>query len=199
MSPVIRIIVGMKTLGLSDEKLLELILLGAYQAWRWLRGRKQLIPSRPTSICRRSIWFHYRWTKTAARSTWDQCQGHVRLPQPLLRETRGNQVYIMLLLMLVNNCPNEHFWHVFLRDAVLQISAAISEFKGKAELGEFWLMLILRMCALSSVVLLPRTKLLNLLYPIPGKGLANHLLEVNVKEPEHQDALKCVSHHFGLK
>ena len=75
--------------------------------------------------------------QTAARSTWDQCQGHVRLPQPLLRETRGNQVYILLLLMLVNNCPNEHFRHVFLRDAVLQISAAISEFKGKAELGEF--------------------------------------------------------------
>ena len=60
-------------------------------------------------------------------------------------------------------------------------------------------MLILQMCALSSVVLLPSTKLLNLLYPIPGKGLANHLLEVNAKAPEHHEALKPVSHPFGLE
>ena len=55
------------------------------------------------------------------------------------------------------------------------------------------------MCALSSVVLRPDPKLLNLLYPIPGKGSANHLIDVNVKEEDHQDAMRRVSHLFDLK
>ena len=78
-------------------------------------------------------------------------------------------------------------------------SENISRIKAGAELGEFRLMLILQMCALSSVVLHPSPKLVNLLYPIPGKGSANHLIDVNVKEADHHDALRRVSHHFNLK
>jgi hypothetical protein len=54
------------------------------------------------------------------------------------------------------------------------------------------------LCALSQVVLCPSPKLLNLLYPIPGKGSSNHLLNVGVDESMHHDALKRVLHHFTL-
>jgi hypothetical protein len=94
----------------------------------------------------------------------------------------------------------EKLSRIVLRKAVLQTSAEISRIKAPgAELGEFRLMLILQMCGLSSVVLCPSPKLLNLLYPIPGKGSANHLFDVGVNEADHHDALKHVSHHFGLK
>jgi hypothetical protein len=82
---------------------------------------------------------------------------------------------------------------------VLETSGAISAIKVGIELGEFCLMLILQMCTLSLVVLHPSQKLLSLLYPIPGKGSANHLLDLNIDEANHQDALKCVLHHFDLK
>jgi hypothetical protein len=73
---------------------------------------------------------------------------------------------ILLLLHWVNVCPDESFNHVSIREKVLETSGAISAIKAGAELGEFRLMLILQICALSSVVLWPSTKLLNLLYPI---------------------------------
>jgi hypothetical protein len=82
---------------------------------------------------------------------------------------------------------------------VLETSGAISAIKAGTELGKLCLMLILQICTLSSVVLCSSTKLLNLLYPIPGKGLANHLLDLNVHDANHQDALKRVLHHFNLE
>jgi hypothetical protein len=48
-------------------------------------------------------------------------------------------------------------------------------------------------------VLTPSPKLLNLLYLIPGKGSANHLIDVNVDEANHGDALTRVLHRFDLK
>ena len=60
-------------------------------------------------------------------------------------------------------------------------------------------MLILQLCALSSVGLRTSPKLLHLLYPIPGKGSANHLIDVKVNDEDHQDAIKRVLHHFDLK
>ena len=207
LSPGVSIIVEMRSLGLSDEKLLELILLGGYQT-SWFR------------------FYHIGMKMVEGKLTADPFKTYIQLAEESFGSITGGprpradppginvkDVYypndcqvkhevikcIMSLLMLVNNCSHENFGPVFLRDAVLQTSAAISEVKGKAELGEFRLMLILQMCALSSVVLRPSTKLLNLLYPIPGKGSANHLLEVNVQEQEHDEALKRVSHYFGLE
>ena len=107
--------------------------------------------------------------------------------------------YILVLLCWVNECTNESFNHESIREKVLETSRTILTFKVGAELGEFRLMLILQLCTLSSVVLLPSPKLLNLLYPIPGKGSSNHLLEVNVDEVDHPDALKCILHCFNFK
>ena len=87
---------------------------------------------------------------------------------------------LMLLLSWVNECPSESFNHDSIRKKVLETSGAILGIKAGAELGEFRLMLILQMCALSSVVLIPSPKLLHLVYPIPGKGSANHLLDIHV-------------------
>ena len=104
-----------------------------------------------------------------------------------------------MLLCWVNECPNKSFNHESIHEKVLETSRAILTFKVGAELGEFHLMLILQLCALSSVVLLPSPKLLNLLYPIPSKGSSNHLLEVNVDKVDHPDALKRILHCFNLQ
>ena len=77
-------------------------------------------------------------------------------------------------------------------------SCAILEVNRRTELGEFRLMIILQICALSSVRVWPSPKLLNLLYPIPGKGSARHLIEAGVSEADHPAAMKRVVHHFDL-
>jgi hypothetical protein len=60
-------------------------------------------------------------------------------------------------------------------------------------------MLIVQLCSLSSVVLRPSTKLLNLMCPIPGTGSVVHLSHVKVDEANHHEALKRVLHFFNLK
>lgn len=40
---------------------------------------------------------------------------------------------------------------------------------------------------------------MNLLYPILGKGSANHLMDGKVDPSQHQNALCRVLHHFDLK
>ncbi len=44
----------------------------------------------------------------------------------------------------------------------------------------------------------PSPKLQNLLYPIPGKGSANHLIDVKVDPTHHQDAVHRLLHNFDL-
>jgi hypothetical protein len=106
---------------------------------------------------------------------------------------------IMMLLGWVNVCLNESFNCDSLRKQVLETSKAILAFKAGAELGNICLMPILQICALSLVVLIPSPKLLNLLYPKPGKGSANHLCDLNIDVADHhQDALTCVLHRFDL-
>jgi hypothetical protein len=197
----------MKSLGMNEGKLLELILLGAYQT-SWFR------------------FFYFGMNIVSGKMTADPFKTYIELAEDAFGSVTGGpkpradppginvkKIYypedchmkhtvikcILSLLVLVNDCSDEEFSNVFLRGAVLETSAAISKIQTGAELGEFRLMLILQMCALSSVVLLPSPKLLNLLYPIPGKGAANHLNDVGVKEADHQDALNCVSHCFDLK
>jgi hypothetical protein len=106
---------------------------------------------------------------------------------------------IQALLKLVNETPAELLAHAFLRHNVCRVSDQISTIKAGSELREFRLMLILQMCALSSVGLCPDPKLLNLLHPIPDKGSFNHLLDVDVKEKDHDDAMRRASHRFGLE
>jgi hypothetical protein len=88
-------------------------------------------------------------------------------------------VCLMMLLGWVNECPKKSFNHDSLRKKVLETSKAFNHhslskkvletskailaFKAGAELGKFCLLLILQICALSSVVLTPSPKLLNLL------------------------------------
>lgn len=105
---------------------------------------------------------------------------------------------IIALLHWVNDCPQESFNHDSVRRKVQDTALAISEVDRRAELGELRLMLIMQICALSCVVLHPSRKLLYLLYPIPGKGSANHLLNVGVASVHHQDALKRILHRFDL-
>jgi hypothetical protein len=106
--------------------------------------------------------------------------------------------HLLELLNWVNECPESSYNPVSVRVKVMETSKAISSFKIGAELGEFRLMLILQLCALSSLVLRPSPKLQNLLYPIPGKGSANHLIDVKVDPTHHQDAVHRLLHNFDL-
>jgi hypothetical protein len=207
LSAPVHIITEMKSLGLQDDKLLELILLGAYQT-SWFR------------------FFYVGMKMVKGKKTNDPFKTYIQLAVEAFGSITGGPkpradppgidvkaVYypdncstkhkviktILGLLTWVNDTPPEKFNHVAIREMVLLTAKSISRIKAGAELGEFRLMLILQMCALSSVVLRPSPKLLNLLYPIPGKGSANHLLDVSVKEADHHDALRRVSHHFNLK
>ncbi len=208
LSAPLHIVIEMKfCFGLDDKTLLELILLGAYQT-SWFR------------------FFHIGTKMMGAKAMSQPFQTYIKFAEQTFGSITGGPkpradppginikaVYypnnfemkrkviesLMLLLSWVNECPSESFNHDSICMKVLETSRAILGIKAGAELGEFRLMLILQMCALSSVVLIPSPKLLHLLYPIPGKGSANHLLDINVQEADHQDALKRVLHHFDLK
>jgi hypothetical protein len=67
--------------------------------------------------------------------------------------------HLLELLNWVNECPESSYNPVSVREKVMETSKAISSLKTGAKLGEFRLMLILQLCALSSVVLRPSPKL----------------------------------------
>jgi hypothetical protein len=208
LSPAVHIITEMKLLGVAEDKLFDLILLGAYQT-SWFR------------------FFYIGMSMVRDKKIADPFKTYIQLAEEAFGSITGGpkpradppgivdikDVYypdeckfksqvvgcVRVLLELVNETPVEEFSHGFVRENVLRTAAEITSIKSGAELGEFRLMLILQICALSSVVLHPSPKLLNLLYPIPGKGSANHLNAVGVKEADHHDALRRVSYHFGLK
>jgi hypothetical protein len=106
--------------------------------------------------------------------------------------------HLLELLNWVNESPENSYNPVSVRNKVIKTSKAISSFKTGAKLGKFRLMPILLLCALSSVVLRYSPKLQNMLYSIPGKGSANHLMDVKVDPAHHQDALHRVLHNFDL-
>jgi hypothetical protein len=75
-------------------------------------------------------------------------------------EMQKNVIHHLLeLLNWVNECPESSYNPVSVREKVMETSKAISSLKTGAKLGEFRLMLILQLCALSSVVLRPSPKL----------------------------------------
>jgi hypothetical protein len=207
LSAPVHIIIKMKLLGLEESKLLEIILLAAHQTSRFR-------------------FYYVDVEMVEGKTMHDIFKTHIELaeeafgaitggPKPRADppgidvqacffpndcSTKHKVIECLLsLLKCVNETPEENFNHVFLRSAVVAASKETSQIKVGAELGEFRLMLVLQMCALSSVVLHPSPKLLNLLCPIPGKGSANHLLDVNVKEIDHHDALRRALHHFNLQ
>lgn len=106
---------------------------------------------------------------------------------------------ILVLPNWINDCPEDCFSPASVRARVVETSRSITSIKTGTELGEFRLMLILQLCALSLVVLLHSSpKLLKLLYQIPGKGSMNHLINVNADLTNHQDAMKWLLHTFDL-
>jgi hypothetical protein len=207
LSPAVHIVCEMRSKGVVDEKLLELILLGAYQtSWFrfWYVGLKILKKKR----FRLEPFQSYVYL---AEETFGTITGGP-IPRadppgidvkaiyyPKQFQTKKIVIHHLLeLLKWVNECPENSYNPVSVRDKVIETSKAISSFKTGAELGEFCLMLILQLCALSSVVLRSSPKLQNMLYPIPGKGSANHLIGVKVDPAHHQDALHRVLHNFDL-
>ena len=208
LSPAVHIITEMKSRGLKDEQLLELILIGAYQtSWfRFFYVGMQMVDgiNKFNDPFKTYIGLAEQSFGSVTGGPKPRCSppglgikeyyypNDCRLKHAIIK-------CILELLLLVNDRPREEFDQVFLRTAVLRTSTAISNILPGAELDEFRLMLVLQMCALSSTVLLPNPKLLNLLYAIPGKGSANHLLDVGVQEADHHDALARVSQRFDLK
>jgi hypothetical protein len=207
MSPAVHIVTEMRSLGLKEEELLELILIGGYQT-SWFRffyiGRMMIHTKALKSPFETYVSLALEKFGSITGGPYRRAEPpgiNIKTVYLSLGDCNIKQAVIACILVLlrwVNDCSEESFDHASVRDKVLETSLAISNVHRRTELGEFRLMLILQMCALSQVVLHPSPKLLHLLYPIPGKGSANHLLDVGVAEENHQDALKRVMHHFNL-
>ena len=206
LSPAVHVINQIRSLGVKDRGLLELVLLGAHQT-SWFRffhvGMKMFKGKKRVDIFRTCV--------ELAELTFGSISGgpKPRFEPPGINATAvycGNNPnvldkvisYLFKMLHDVNSSPEKTFNHEVLRQIVKVISDKLTTIDPPAELGEFRLMLVLQMSALSSVVLHPSPKLLNLLYPIQGKGSAKHLLSVGVQEKDHQDAIRRVSHCFNL-
>jgi hypothetical protein len=212
LSPAVHIICEMRSLGYNEKQLLELIVLGAYQtSWfRFFYIGMEMINMEKISLQTQGLKPFETYIRLAEETFGSITGGPKPRADPPGLDVRAvyspnhfamKQSVIECLLELlnwVNDCPEDHFSPESIRAKVLATSRSISCIKTGTELGEFRLMLILQLCALSSVVLQPSPKLLRLLYRIPGKGAANHLIDVNVETDNHQDAMKRLLHHFDL-
>jgi hypothetical protein len=205
LSPAVHIICEMRSLGYNEKHLLELIVLGAYQtSWfRFFHIGMEMIGMEKIGL-QTQVLKPFETYIRLAEATFGSITGgprpradppglDVRAVYSPNHFTMKESVIECLLELLnwVNDCPE-------VRAKVMETSRSITCIKRGTELGKFRLMLILQLCALSSVVLHSSPKLLNLLYRIPGKGASNHLIDVNVETENHQDAMKRLLHHFNL-
>jgi hypothetical protein len=208
MSPAIHIVVEMRSLGLKEDKLLELILLCGYQT-SWFRfffvGQIMIREKATEAPFERYVALALSHFSSITGGPYRRAEPPgINIKTVFLSSTDCNikqQVIACILSLLhwINSCPPDRFDHKLVRQKVQETSLAISKLHRDTELGEFRLMLILQVCcALSQVVLHPSPKLLHLLYPIPGKGSATHLSNVGVAENNHHDALRRILHHFDL-
>ena len=211
LSAPVHIIVEMKQLGVEDNQLLELMVLGAYQT-SWFRffqvGHKMVEEGMTTDLFQ-------TYLKLADEAFGSLAGGPKPRAVPSGLDVAAIKALyvpnndcsvlqnvincILSLLKWVNECEVEEFSNHDLRHQLLMTNKKIQSIKSGTELGEFRLMLILQMCALSSVHLRPSLKLNYLLYPIPDKGSATHLHDVGVKKIDYGDALRRVSHYFELE
>jgi hypothetical protein len=212
LSPAVHIICEMRSLGYNEKQLLELIVLGAYQtSWfRFFHIGMEMIGMEKNGLQTQILKPFETYIRLAEETFGSITGGPKPRADPPGLDVRAvyfpNQfamkesVFECLLELLnwVNDCPEVHFSPESVRAKVLETSRSITCIKKETELGEFRLMLILQLCALSSVVLHSSPKLLKLLYRIPGKGASNHLIDVNVQIENHQDAMKRLLHHFDL-
>ena len=106
---------------------------------------------------------------------------------------------LRLLLEWINQCPDTNFNQVSLKERVKKTAADIKLINKTTELAEFRIMMLVQLCALSKVVLQPSPKLLNLLYPVEGRGSMNHLLSLGVEPDYHQSTLQRILHHYGFE
>ena len=205
ISPAVTVVVRMRSLGLTDDQLIELILLGGYQT-SWLRyyqiGSIMFQERCITNPFETYIRLAMEKFGSITGGVYKRCEPPgIDVNEVYLKERgvlNGVVQCIMNMLEWINACQEEVFDSAAVRMKVQETSCAISEVNRRTELGEFRLMTILQICALSSVRVRPSPKLLNLLYPIPGKGSARHLIEAGVSEAEHPAAMKRVVHHFDL-
>jgi hypothetical protein len=207
----VHVIVEMKRLGAEETQLLELMLLGAHQtSWfRFFNVGLTMVEERLTQDPFKT------YLQMIDKAFGSLAGGPKPRAVPAGLDVKAiKAIYvpnddcsvkdkvikcILSLFEWVNDREEEKFDHVDLQQQLLMTEAKISVIAAGTELGEFRLMLILQMCALSSVVLRPSRKLVNLLCPIPGKGSANHLHDVGVLEVDHHDALRRVFHYFELE
>jgi hypothetical protein len=84
MSPAVHIVTEMRSLGLKEEELLELILIGGYQTlwFRFFLHWKNDDTHQGTEVPLRDIcfigigkiWLDYGWSVPPSRAAWDQHQ-----------------------------------------------------------------------------------------------------------------------------
>jgi hypothetical protein len=212
LSPAVHIICEMRSLGYNKKHLLELIVLGAYQpSWfRFFHIGMEMIGMEKIGLQTQVLKPFETYIRLAEATFGSITVGPKPRADPPRLDDRA--VYspnhftmkesviecILELLNRVNRCPEDSFSAESVWAKVMETSWSIICIKRGTELGKFCLMLILQLCALSSVVLHSSPKLLNLLYQIPGKGALNHLIDVNVETESHQDAMKRLLHPFDL-
>jgi hypothetical protein len=167
LAPPVHIIAEMKSLGLEDNKLLELILLGAHQtSWfRFFYVGMKMVKEKMTHD-------PFKTCIQLADEAFSSLTGGPKLQNVLpgidveaikalhcLNDCSVKHKVIKCILSLlehVNKSKEEMFDHVGLRQVVLKTSGPMSRITAGTELNEFCLMVILQMCAFSSVVLSTR-------------------------------------------
>jgi hypothetical protein len=114
-------------------------------------------------------------------------------------ETLGNVLSnFEELLEWINNTSQSSLTTFAIQNAIKATADRMKSY-GRIDLGEFRLMIMIQLCALSNVILKPDPKLRNLMYPIPGKGSYQNLLEHEVDPLYHVDAMHRVLEKYSLQ
>jgi hypothetical protein len=110
---------------------------------------------------------------------------------------RNFRTYLYELVQWLNETPEASFNQDLWRAKVGETAEKIKHLC-YCDVSEFRILLLVQICALSGVVLLPSKKLLNIIYPVKGKGSYLHLLKEVLDEDRFGEAMGRVSNEFEL-
>jgi hypothetical protein len=109
----------------------------------------------------------------------------------------GFRKTLLALIDWFNEIPEASFTQELMREKVKEAVKAIQDL-GRCEVGEFRILILLQICALSGTLLKASPKLLNFIYPVEGKGAYNHLATEHVSLEIFDEVSDRVVKEFDL-
>jgi hypothetical protein len=170
LSPAVNIVCDLKSFGLDDLKVLELVLLGGYQtSWsrfyhvgRIILRNVRLLqdPFRSYITLADDIFLTLGSGPACGPEPSGGSQPCVPSVTDFKRlyysnnfELKGKVIEVILnLLNWLNECPEESFLPILLRDKLAVTAAAIRAFQPGTELDKSRLMVIVQICAILSCI-----------------------------------------------